>query len=147
MHGQLYVLGNGTNKEVYVDGTLVGEPALYINGYLNNNGGEVYNDAGEIELTGNWENYPGVAGSYESNGIERFTGAVNQIVKGTMNGTTGNINQFYNLRVDKTAAGQFVSLQTNANVNPSGTVNFESNGIIRTDISSHGNNGSLYAYE
>lgn len=144
---QLYIAGNGTNKEVYVNGTLVGEPALYVNGYISNNGGEVYNNAGEIELTGDWENYPGVAGSYESNGIERFSGSSNQVVRGTMNGTVGNINQFYNLRIKKTAAGQTVSLQTNANVNPAGTVNFETFGIIRTDISSHGNNGSLYPYE
>lgn len=144
---QLYIAGNGTNKEVYVDGTLVGEPALYVNGYISNNGGELYNDLGEIELTGDWENYPGVGGSYESNGIERFTGSSNQVVRGTMNGTVGNINQFYNLRIDKTAAGQTVSLQTNANVNPAGTVNFETFGIIRTDIASHGNNGSLYPYE
>lgn len=145
--GQLYVAGEATDNEVYVDGTMVGEPALYINGYLQNAGGDIFNDAGEIELTGNWTNTPGVSGSYESTGIERFTGSNNQIVAGTMNGTVGNINQFYNLRVDKSAAGQFVSLQTNTNVNAAGTVNFETYGIIRTDIASHGNNGSLYPYE
>lgn len=147
MQAQLYVLGNTTNREVYVDGTMVGEPALYVNGYIYNSGGEIYNDGGEIELTGDWENYPGVAGSYESTGIERFTGGSTQTVKGTMNGTVGNVNQFYNLRIDKSAAGQFVNLQTNTNVNPAGTVNYETFGIIRTDIASHGNNGSLYPYE
>ena len=146
-NGQLYILGNTTGKEVYVDGTMVGEPALYVNGYINNNGGELVNDVGEIELTGDWENYPGVAGSYESNGIERFSGSSTQTIKGTMNGTVGNINQFYSMRIAKTAAGQLVGMQTNTYVNAAGTIQFETNGIIRSDISSHGNNGSAYAYE
>ncbi len=145
--GQLYISGNGTGKEVYVDGVMVGEPALYVNGYINNNGGELVNDAGEIELTGDWENYPLATGSYESTGIERFLGSLNQIVKGTMNGTIGNINQFYNLKIAKPGASQFVSLQTNSNVNAAGTIDFETNGIVRTDILSHGNNGSSYVYE
>ncbi len=145
--GQLYVEGNTTGKEIYVDGVSGAMPTLYVNGYISNNGGEIQNDAGEIELTGDWENYPAAFGSYVSTGIERFTGGTAQIIKGTMNGLVGTTNQFYDLKIDKSAAGQLVSLNANVNVNSSGSIQFESNGIIRTDISSHGNNGSLYAYE
>ena len=144
---QVYVEGNTTGKEIYVDGIAGGMPTLYVNGTITNNGGEIQNDAGEIELTGDWENYPLGSGSYVSNGTERFSGGSAQVIRGTMNGLVGTTNQFYNLKIDKTAAGQLVSLNTNVNVNTAGTIQFESNGIIRTDISSHGNNGALYIYE
>ncbi len=144
---QIYVEGNTTGKEIYVDGIAGGMPTLYVNGAIINSGGEMQNDAGEIELTGDWENYPLVGGSYISNGTERFTGGSAQVIRGTMNGIVGTTNQFYNLKIDKSAPGQLVSLQANVNVNSAGTIQFESNGIIRTDIISHGNNGSLYGYE
>ena len=144
---QIYVEGNTVGKEIYVDGIAGGMPTLYVNGAIINSGGEVQNDAGEIELTGDWENYPLVAGSYVSNGTERFSGGSAQVIRGTMNGLVATTNQFYNLKIDKSAPGQLVSLQANVNVNAAGTIQFESNGIIRTDIVSHGNNGSLYSYE
>ncbi len=146
-YSQIYVEGNAAGKEIYVLNTIGSEPTLYVNGDITNNGGEIENASGEIELTGNWENYPLVGGSYVSNGIERFTGSAAQIIKGTMNGIVGTTNQFYNLKIRKSAAGQLVSLQTNVNVHTAGTIEFESFGILRTDITSHGNNGSAYAYE
>ena len=144
---QLYISGNTTNKEIWVDGTSGATPTLYVNGYINNNGGELWNDAGSIELTGDWTNTPGASGSYESNGSETFSGSSAATVSGTMNGTVSDINQFYNLKINKTTSGTTVSLAANANVNAAGTVQFTGNGIIRTDASSHGSNGSLYAYE
>lgn len=147
VYSQLYVEGNTTGKEIYVAGTALGEPTLYVNGTITNNGGEIQNASGEIELTGNWENYPLFVGSYISNGIERFTGSAPQIISGVMNGVVGTTNQFYNLKIDKTLPGQLVSLDANVNVNVAGTIEFESSGIIRTDIISHGNNGAAYAYE
>ncbi len=146
-YSQIYVEGNTLGKEIYVDGIAGGMPTLYVNGAITNNGGEMQNDVGEIELTGDWENYPLVAGSYISNGTERFSGGSAQVIRGTMNGLIATTNQFYNLKIDKSAPGQLVSLQANVSVNSAGTIQFESNGIIRTDIISHGNNGSLYSYE
>ena len=147
MYSQLFVEGNTTGKEIYVAGTTFGEPTLYVNGTITNNGGEIENASGEIELSGDWENYPMFVGSYISTGIERFTGSAPQVIRGTMNGVVATTNQFYNLKINKTSPSQLVSLQVNVNVNSAGTIEFESSGIIRTDVTSHGNDGSAYTNE
>ena len=100
-YAQIYVEGNTLGKEIYVDGVAGGMPTIYVNGAITNNGGEMQNDAGEIELAGDWENYPLVAGSYISNGIERFSGGSPQVIRGTMNGLVATTNQFYNLKIDQ----------------------------------------------
>lgn len=146
---QIYVQGDGTGKEIFINGVSGSTYTFYVNGYINNNGGEIVNNGGEIELTGDWTNTPvgAITYPYESSGLERFSGSSAQTINGTMNGTVSNYNQFYNLKIDKSASGQYVNLNTDVNVNSSGTLQFESNGIIRTDVSSHGNNGSLYVNE
>ncbi|QQR97226.1 MAG: T9SS type A sorting domain-containing protein [Sphingobacteriales bacterium] len=71
------------------------------------------------------------------------------LISGTWNGTTSNQNQFYDLEILKTVAtGQYVSIANNVNVNALGSLSFTSNfGIIRTDASSHADDGSAYANE
>ncbi|MDB5229165.1 MAG: hypothetical protein JWN78_3358 [Bacteroidota bacterium] len=122
-------------------------PTLRVNFSITNNDGDFSNNTGLIELTGDWNNISS-SNYYTSTGIERFTGTNAQTVSGTWNGNSANRNQFYDLKINKSSTtGEIVSLATNVNVNASGSVDFESsNGIIRTDIASHGNNGSSYPY-
>jgi hypothetical protein len=123
-------------------------PTLRVNGEIVNNNGSFTNNTSLIELTGNWTN-TSTSNYYVSTGIERFLGAANQTIYGTWNGTTSNQNQFYDLKVKKSAVvGEYVNLNVNTNVNSNGSLEFEStNGIIRSDVSSHTNNGSLYPYQ
>jgi hypothetical protein len=121
---------------------------LRVNGEIINNNGSFTNYQSLIELTGNWTNTSST-NYYVSTGIERFLGTTDQTIAGTWNGTASNQNQFYDLKVKKTTtSGQNVNLNVNTNVNSNGSLEFEStNGIIRSDVSSHTNNGSLYPYE
>lgn len=144
------------DNEFYINGAIVkinGRvnttiPTLHVNGNIINNNGTFDNAAGLIEIKGNWTNTPS-SNNYTSTGIERFNGTVDQQINGTWNGTSGNNNQFYDLEIVKTStSGQYVSLNTNVNVNSAGSVSFTgSNGIIRTDASSHGDDGSAYQRE
>ncbi len=122
--------------------------SLRVNGSITNNNGSFTNNTGLIELTGNWTNTSS-SNYYISTGMERFTDTFNQTINGVWNGTTSNQNQFYDLKINKPQArGQYINLNTNTNVNSNGSLEFESaNGIIRTDVSSHTSNGSLYPYE
>lgn len=127
----------------YNNGSLV-----FINGEINNNDAQFVNKSissnnGIIELTGNWTNNVSI-NSFLSNGIERFSGNNNQLIIGAWNGVSGNSNQFYNLKINK--SNGYVSLAQNTHVNDSGSVQFESTGgIIRTATSSSNNTGD-YAY-
>ncbi len=122
-------------------------PTLHANFSIYNNDGNFINNASLIELTGDWTNISS-ANKYTSTGMERFMGSNAQTISGTWNGTTSDQNQFYDLRINKTSTtGEVVSLAADVNVNTNGSVSYEStNGIIRTDIASHTNNGSLYPY-
>ncbi|MDB5225941.1 MAG: lipoprotein [Bacteroidota bacterium] len=121
---------------------------IYVNGEINNNNGLVTNNTtgiytGIIELTGNWNNTI-TSANYVSTGIERFSGTANQLITGTWNGTSGNTNQFYNLKINKTTG--YVSLAQDTYVNGAGAVAFESSGgIIRTATVSSSNTGD-YTY-
>jgi|GEM_PF-880104 len=141
---ELYI--NGAN--VFVNGKVdVSTPTLYVNGEIINQEGDFTNSSGLIEVTGDWTN-TATTGKYTSTGIERFSGAVNSQISGTWNGTASNQNQFYDLEIDKTNnATQYVSLAVNVNINASGSLVFKNAGIIRTDINSHGDNGSAYTRE
>lgn len=114
-------------------------------GEIVNNQGVFVNNDGAIELTGDFSNTAnGSDAYYESNGVERFSGNSNSTVSGDLQGTTGNRNQFYNLKINKDAASNFVSLSNNVHINHNGTLDFEGNGVLRTDISSYGKNGESY---
>ncbi len=133
---------------VYVNNkTNTNTASLRVNGSIINNDGAFTNAAGLIEITGNWTNST-TTNYYVSNGIERFIDTFNQTIFGIWNGTTSNQNQFYDLKINKPqTSGQFINLATNVNINNNGSLEFENNnGIVRTDISSHSNNGSLYSY-
>jgi hypothetical protein len=146
---EFYIKGDGlaTTTEVYVKNTNGTVPTLFVRGEIYNENGVFVNDNGEIELTGNWTNIAdGTNAFFQSNGIERFSGAGNSIVSGDMDGISGTINQFYNLKIAKDIATNLVELNTKTHVNELGSVEFESNGVIRTDVASHNNNGFDYEH-
>ncbi|HNK74166.1 MAG TPA: hypothetical protein PKG70_04875 [Chitinophagales bacterium] len=74
-------------------------PTLYVNGRLTNQDGRFVNDDSKLELAGDFHNNPS-SYNYESTGTELFSGAGDQTIRGTFNGTTGNDNQFYNLKIN-----------------------------------------------
>lgn len=140
-------------NEFYINGAIVklndkisaSVPTLYVNGEIINNNGAFTNTTSLIEITGDWTNSPS-SNHYTSNGIERFVGTSNHLIKGTWNGTASNQNQFYDMDINKTSG--VVALNTTVNVNSAGSFAFSSTGgILRTDASSHGNDGSAYANE
>lgn len=145
---EFYINGdnNISTHEVYVndkDGT---NPTLFVAGEIVNNQGLFTNNNGEIELTGNFTNNANdTNAAYVSTGIERFSGNSTSRVSGNLNGNTGNTNQFYDLKVNKDDVADLLELNTNVHVNSGGTVEFEADNIIRTDISSHGKDGASYA--
>ncbi|MFN8237495.1 MAG: T9SS type A sorting domain-containing protein [Chitinophagales bacterium] len=133
---------------VYINGRVnTSVPTLKVNGTLTNNNGSLTNNAGLIEVAGDWLNTSS-SYYYVSTGIERFTGTSNQTISGNWSGTSGNQNQFYDLKINKTqTSGQIISLTSNVHVNAAGSLAFESsNGIIRTDNSGHADDGSAYPY-
>lgn len=133
--------------EVYINGTDSVNPTLYVNGEIVNNQGQLINNVGEIELTGDFTNNAnGTTAFYESTGIERFSGADTSAIRGTLNDTTANYNQFYNLKVNKNSSTYYVELHTDVNVNKNGYLNFEGDGIISTDGANHSSNGADYDY-
>lgn len=141
------------SNEFYINGAIVKinskvsttTPTLYVNGEINNQDGDFNNTTGLIELTGNWTNNPST-NNYTSTGIERFVGTSNHQINGTWSGTASNQNQFYDMDISKSSG--VVALNTNVNVNSAGSFAFSSTGgILRTDASSHGNDGSAYTYE
>lgn len=146
---EFYIKGDntlsGANPEVFINGTDGVNPTLYVKGEIVNDQGQLINDDGEIELTGDFTNTAnGTSALYESTGIERFSGDDNSAVSGNLDGTTGNVNQFYNLKVNKSANTDYVELHDNVNVNPAGTLEFEGNGIVSTDGTAHSSNGTDY---
>ncbi|MGB1247801.1 MAG: T9SS type A sorting domain-containing protein [Chitinophagales bacterium] len=146
---ELYISGDNTinaaSPDVYVDGKDGTNPTLFVAGDVINNQGQFHNVIGEIELTGDFTNTAdGTNAKYESTGIERFSGNTNSTVFGTMNGIL-LVNNFYDLKLDKDAVADRLNLAVNTNVR--NILDFESNGIIRTDVSSNGDNGSSYANE
>ncbi len=113
-------------------------PTLYVDGEINNNSGTLENALGEIQITGDFTN----SGTYTSTGDDVFVGsATNSVVNGAINGTL-TTNNFRNLFVVKNTA----SLDLNTNVNVANHLNIQS-GRIRTDIASHGPDGSAYPNE
>lgn len=141
-----------SQNELYLNGTdyfYNNGDLIYVNGEINNNDAFFTNTingsyTGTIELTGNWTNTI-TTNKYTSTGIEKFSGTANQLISGTWNGTSGNENQFYNFKINKTTG--YVSLAQNTNVNVNGTVAFESTGgIIRTATSSSTNTGDYSNY-
>lgn len=144
---EFYISGdnNSATTEVFVSGSDGVNPTLFVQGEIVNNQGIFINNDGVIELTGDFSNTAnGSDGYYESTGVERFSGNSNSTVSGDLQGTTGNRNQFYSLKINKDVASNFVSLSDNVHVNPNGTLDFEGNGVLRTDISSYGKNGDSY---
>lgn len=152
-----FFLENFASNEFYINGATVvvnGKASttvatLRVNGEIINNKGDFNNKAGLIEVTGDWTNTPTVSEYYQSTGIERFIGDNDQTIKGTWNGTSTTVNQFNDLKIKKIAtSGQYINLATNVNINSTGTLDFESDfGVIRTDVSSHTDDGSLYPNE
>lgn len=143
--GQFY--NNGSI--VYVNGKISSSIAtLCVNDSITNNDGSFTNDNGLIEVAGNWRNTSSTY-YYVSTGIERFVDTFNQVIYGVWSGSTFNRNQFYDLKIKKTQVrGEYVSLNVNTRINSSGSIEYEStNGIIRTDVASHTDDGSLYPYE
>lgn len=133
---------------VYINGRInTSIPTLKVNGTIANNNGTITNNAGLIEVSGNWTNTSS-SYYYVSTGIERFTDTFNQTISGNWSGTSGNQNQFYDLKINKTQSrGQTISLTSNAHVNATGSLEFESSyGIIRTDNAGHADDGSAYPY-
>jgi hypothetical protein len=130
----IYINGqSGTNK-AYNPSDM---PTLYVNGEVVNASGNLENATGEIQVTGDFTNNA----TYTTTGDEVFLGSTSSTVNGTMNGTGAN-NNFRNLFVVK--SGAFLNLNTNTNVSNYIDVN---TGIIRTDVSSHGADGSAYLNE
>lgn len=133
---------------VYINGRVnTSIPTLKVNGTITNNNGTITNNAGLIEVAGDWVNTSS-SYYYVSTGIERFTDTFNQTISGNWSGISGNQNQFYDLKINKTQArGQTVSLTSNVHINAAGSLAFESsNGIIRTDNAGHSDEGSAYPY-
>ena len=120
---------------------------LRVNGSITNNNGSITNNNGLIEVAGNWTN-TSTSNNYISTGIERFVDTFNQTIDGVWNGAGAN-NQFYDLKINKTQSrGQYVNLNVDTKIKSGGSLQFESNfGIIRTDVLSHTDDGSLYPYE
>lgn len=161
---ELYIKGQPgliapANTTLFNNGALI-----FVNGEAYNNQGLFVNEAGTLELTGNFSNYPTTDNTYQSSGTERFYGVNQQVIYGTMNGSTNvsgrQINQFNNLKVYKsptTIPSKYITLGTNVNVYTN--IEFESatpnstiagtganQAVIRTDASSPSNVGT-YAYE
>lgn len=119
-------------------------PTLFVNGNLINQDGTFNNSGSFLELKGDITNNP-TTYHYISTGIERFSGSVDQTIKGTWNGTTSNYEQFYILKINKTSpTGENIILDNavtgnSVNVNANGSLIFEgANGVIRTQSSSLG---------
>jgi hypothetical protein len=143
---ELYING----ADVYVNGRIsTSIPTLRVNGEIKNIDGNFNNAAGLIEITGNWTNTISSTKNYTSTGIERFLGTDGHVISGKWNDTLGNTNQFFDLEIVKSSTtGEVLSLASNINVNASGSLKFTStNGIIRTDVSSHADDGSAYVNE
>src|SRR4051812_35746469 len=104
------VLNSFSQNQFYNNGCIVSVngrvssiiPTLRVNFSITNNDGNFSNNAGLIELTGDWNNISS-ANNYTSTGIERFTGTNSQVISGTWNGNSANHNQFYDLKIDKSA--------------------------------------------
>lgn len=116
-------------------------PTLYIGGTLTNlntsvTGKGLFNNGGEIQLTGDWVN---TAGGYSSTGDEIFVGNATQRLSGDFTSTNSPL---YNLIIQKTA-NTLVELNTDTRVNNS--IKFGAGGRIRTDVFSHGTDGSAYS--
>ena len=144
---EFYVDGDNLSAtiEVYVDGNDGTNPTLFVAGEINNNQGVFQNIDGIVELTGNFTNTADETNAkYESTGVERFSGASNQIISGDLNGLA-SLNNLYNVKIDKASTTR-IDLASNLNVKNS--ISFENDGgIIRTDISSHSDDGDLYSKE
>ena len=144
---EFYIDGDNLSAtvEVYVDGNDGSNPTLFVAGEINNNQGVFQNIDGIVELSGNFTNTADETNAkYESTGIERFSGASPQVVSGDINGLD-SLNNFYNLKIDKASTTR-IDLASNLNVKNS--ISFENDGgIIRTDISSHSDDGDLYTKE
>jgi hypothetical protein len=146
---EFYIKGNNdiTTTEVFVKNTTGIAPTLFVKGEIFNNQGVFINQLGEVEITGDWTNIAnGLDAYYQSNGIERFSGDADSRISGSFDGVSGDINQFYNLKISKDNALNYVELAANVHVNELGSLDYENNGVIRTDVSSHGNNGQNYSY-
>ena len=144
---EFYVDGDNLSAtiEVYLDGNDGTNPTLFVAGEINNNQGVFQNIDGIVELTGNFTNTADETNAkYESTGVERFSGASNQIISGDLNGLA-SLNNLYNVKIDKASTTR-IDLASNLNVKNS--ISFENDGgIIRTDISSHSDDGDLYSKE
>ena len=142
---EFYIDGDNVSGtiEVYVDGNDSINPTLFVAGEINNNQGIFQNIDGIVELTGNFTNTADQTNAkYESTGVERFSGASTQTISGNLNGLDA-LNNFYNLKIDKASTTR-IDLASNLNVKNS--ISFENDGgIIRTDISSHSDDGDLYS--
>ena len=142
---EFYIDGDNVSGtiEVYVDGNDSINPTLFVAGEINNNQGIFQNIDGIVELTGNFTNTADQTNAkYESTGVERFSGASTQTISGNLNGLD-TLNNFYNLKIDKASTTR-IDLASNLNVKNS--ISFENDGgIIRTDISSHSDDGDLYS--
>ncbi len=160
---ELYINGPGsaTSTATLYDSTCL----IFVNGEIKNNDGLFINRGGTIELTGNWTNTVS-NNKYQSTGTEKFYGISEQVISGTLNGTTyttnAHDNQFCNLKVYRnstitTTPAKYISL--GANVNVAGSISFETStpnttwagtgtneAVIRTNLTSPSNIAS-YAYE
>ncbi|MBX7225439.1 MAG: T9SS type A sorting domain-containing protein [Chitinophagales bacterium] len=160
----LYIKGqagaiSAANTTLFNNGALI-----FVNGEISNNQGLLVNATGTLELTGNFSNYPTADNTYQSSGTERFYGLNQQMIYGTLDGTTSlsgrQINQFNNLKVYKSLTSipnKYLTLKTNVNV--ANNIDFETvspnstiagtgvnQAVIRTDSTSPSNVGD-YANE
>jgi hypothetical protein len=115
-------------------------PTLYVDGdIINLNDGVIgkgfFNSLGEIQITGNFVN---TSGGYSSTGDEVFVGSTIQRLSG---GFIGSNSRLHNMIVDKTSNA---IIELNSDLEVSNILRFNSGGRIRTDIQSHGTNGSAY---
>jgi len=144
---EFYIAGDNSSGtiEVYLDGNDATNPTLYVAGEINNNQGVFQNIDGVLELTGNFTNTADETNAkYESTGVERFSGSSTQVISGDFDGIA-SLNNLYNLKLDKAATSR-IDLATNLHVLNS--ISFENDGgIIRTDVSSHSDDGDLYSNE
>lgn len=143
------------------DGNVATDATLYVRGVLTNtvNGATVgvITNNGEIQITGDWVQ----DGSAQllSTGDEVFLGGngtpdatynkyLQRITGNTANAFVGANYDFNNFIIQKPSRTVLnVSVvELNVNVEVNNLIKWTTNGVLRTDISGHTNNGSLYPY-
>lgn len=129
---EFYISGdnNSSTVEVFIDSRDGSNPTLFVAGEIVNNNGILINNGGRIEVTGNFTNTAnGTDAYYQSSGEEIFSGAGDITISGTLNGTSGNINQFNDVILRKNAE---ITLDNSVNIGTSGKLEFDLSSVIKT---------------